>query len=77
MAPEVTATIQQRNHRAVEFGKLPVSEGRIIAQAPLPARVVIKPVVAFAGKINPFQLTEFVVHEIQITRAGRGNRGEA
>ena len=48
----------------------------IIQQIPLPARVLIRPTVTFAREVDPFGVTEFVAHEVEITAIACRHRDE-
>ena len=44
---------------------------------PLATGILIGPVVAFPRKINPFRMTEFVAHKIEIAGTGGGQGDQA
>ena len=48
--------LRQADHRLVKGIQELEPEGRIVHQGPLAAAVFVRPVVAFARKINPFQI---------------------
>ena len=60
---------EQLQHGTVKFAQSRVKKLRIIRQSPLPPGVVIAPVIAFAGEIYSFGMTELVAHKIQISAA--------
>ena len=63
----------QRGHLPVEPRQQVVFKIDVIHQVPLPAGIMIGPVVARSRKIDPFGVTEFVAHEIKITCIGSGH----
>lgn len=68
-------SLDQFDHVPVELAQKPVFQILGIGQAPLPARVPVRPVVSRPWKIDPFGMSELVSHEIQIP-AARGRQGD-
>ena len=62
-------------HGLVEGGELVEFEVGVVAEGPLAAGVVVGPFVAFAGEVDPFGVSEFVAHEVEVSVVG-GEEGE-
>ena len=57
---------QEVDHVTVEVAQQMVAELLVVHQIPLAARIFIAPSVAFARKVYPFGMAEFVAHEVEV-----------
>ena len=75
---EHVVLLGQGNHILVKLVQPLIFQGAVVLQAPLTAAVVEAPAVAFSGEVDPFGMTEFVAHEVQIafTAAGQGEQAD-
>ena len=66
------------NHIFIEIVKPLVLQETVFLKAPLAAAIMEAPSIAFTGEIDPFGMTKFVAHEVQIsfTTAGKGKEAD-
>jgi len=55
------------DHRLVKITQVFVAQVRIVNEAPLAAAVVITPAIAPAWEVNPFGMSEFIAHKVQVS----------
>ena len=60
-------------HVLVKCSQVLVFQFRIIYQRPLPAAIIITPVIAFPREVNPFGMTEFIPHKVHIGLSSQRN----
>ena len=60
------------HHGLVELRKEAVTKVSVVPEVPLAACIMVRPVVPFTGEIDPFGVTEFVAHEVQVAIACGG-----
>ena len=60
-----------KEHLAVEIGQERISQLLAVAQRPLAPCVVVRPAVALAREVDPFGVSEFVAHEVEVCLAAR------
>ena len=58
--------LSQLYHIFIEVVEPLIFQVAVILQTPLPPAIVEAPAVAFPGEVNPFRVTEFVAHEVQV-----------
>ena len=69
---QYAVAFDQREHCPVECPQPRVTQQTVLGERPLPAGVGVAPAVAFAREVDPFGVSEFVAHEVEIgVAAGR------
>ena len=66
----------ESDHRRIESAEIMVAQVRIVHQGPLPSGIFVRPSVSRTREVDPFRMTEFIAHEIEVSpSAGRqGNQ---
>ena len=59
-------------HVRIKIRHVVVGEVFVVHQVPLAAGVFARPTVAFAREVNPFGMSEFVAHEVEVTAVDGG-----
>lgn len=57
-------------HETFEFRTHYETQGFVVCQVPSAPRVRITPAIPFTGKINPFGMSKFIPHKIQVSITG-------
>ena len=57
-------------HLPVEHSQCVVFKIFIFCKLPLASGIFEAPVISFAGKVNPFRMTKFIPHKVQVTPSG-------
>ena len=68
--------VDEANHRTVELLQVMVEEICIICETPLTTGIVVRPVVAFAGEVDPLGVTELIPHKVEVSTIHRGGSSE-
>lgn len=64
---DVRLRLDNGEHFAVEVPELMIAQFLIIQQIPLTPGILMRPSVTFAREVNPFGVTEFIPHEVEVT----------
>ena len=63
----VLDSFDKMNHCFVKVTQVVITQFFIVYQIPLAASVFIRPSVTFTREVDPFRMTEFISHKVQIT----------
>ena len=74
---EELVALVEVHHRPVEVVELVVAEVLGVGEVPAAAAVVVRPLVALAGEVDPLGVAELVTHEVQVPLAADGHGDEA
>lgn len=55
------------DHGLIEVAQVVVTQCRVVAERPLTAAVMVRPIVAFAGEVEPLRVAKFIPHKGEIT----------
>ena len=64
-------------HGLVKVAELMKFKVGVIPQGPLATGIVMCPVITFARKVDPFGMSEFVAHKVEVTVVGGSEGNEA
>lgn len=74
---DVSNRLEEMNHIMIEIAKIMVAEVVVVDEVPLATGILVTPVVAFAGEVNPFGMTKLVAHEVEIAAVNCGGCDES
>ena len=74
---ESVHTAQQVHHIHVPIVEELVFQIFAVHQVPLPAGIFVAPAIAFTGEVDPFRVSPFISHKIEVTAIDGGSRYEA
>ena len=70
---EIFHAFNDLQHIFVKICHIVIGQILIVYQIPLTTGVLARPAISLAWEINPFGMSEFISHEIQITTINRGS----
>ena len=73
---EFAIVSDRAEHLLVEIGEWLEPKFIVVSERPLPSSVMVRPVVAFPWKIDPFRMPELIAHKVEVSVPGCGKRDQ-